>query len=106
MQKIIAVFDDLDTMIAMMSKYTFRDCLFTHLGDGRVQAVVYPYQHSLRREMGAEVGVSILPGMHDPAPIGDVHQHFTHAGAQPHHTAREVALRLHDLHGDQFHPDT
>jgi hypothetical protein len=68
-------------------------------------AMIYPKHAHTRFAIGSDK-IIVLPGCHDPAPIGEVHKHLAHIKAEPHHTMRDVALRLHDAHGSAFHPDT
>jgi hypothetical protein len=69
--------------------------------------VAFQSQHAnLRFDLATVEGITVLPGVHDPTPIGDLHQHLGHVNAQPQETMRTVALRLHTTHGPVFHPDT
>ena len=71
----------------------------------RIIAVTSQHYH-LRFDLEKEDGLTVLPGMHDPEPIGDLHKCLSHVNAEPHHTMRQIALRLHEAHGPAFHPDT
>jgi hypothetical protein len=63
--------------------------------------------HSHLRFTLADEGYVVLPGHHDPTPIGEsISRHLSHIDAQPHHSMREVSLRLYEKHGPAFHPDT
>jgi hypothetical protein len=75
------------------------------IDDGRILVAAYPRHHSTRFALAEEEGIVVMPGSHDPEPIGDIHKHLDHIGAQPYHTARHVHLRLAERHGDVFHPD-
>jgi hypothetical protein len=72
---------------------------------GRVIVAVYPRHAHTRFALADEPGVVVLPGFHDPAPIGALAMHLAHVEAKPEETMRAVALRLHVAHGPDFHPD-
>lgn len=79
--------------------------LHTSESAGVMLAAIEPRHANLRFELALEEGVTVLPGPHDPAPIGDLHKQLAHVDAKPHETMRAVALRLHVAHGPIFHPD-
>lgn len=76
------------------------------LDDGSYIVIVYPHGSNARFSLDAEDGIDVLPGHHDPAPIGVAHVHLAHVKAKPTHTMREAAMLLHAVHGPAFHPDT
>jgi hypothetical protein len=78
----------------------------SQMDDGRLLVVGYPRHHATRFALAEEKGIVVIPGPHAPEPIGDLHKHLEHVGAQPHHTSRQVHLLLHDKHGPAFHSDT
>lgn len=65
-------------------------------------------RHASARFLAANhQGVTVLPGMHDPEPIGPaIAALLPHVKAEHGETMRAVALRLHRKHGPMFHPDT
>jgi hypothetical protein len=74
---------------------------------GEIMAVIYPRHASLRFEIANIPGVTVLPGHHDPGPIGaDAAALMTVVKALPTETMRTVATRLHSVYGPDFHPDT
>lgn len=92
----------------LREKYTFSSGLIAAgITDGRIIVVGNPKHHAARFLLAEEPGVTVLPGQHDPAQIGDsVAAALAHVKAKPTETMREVALRLHAEHGPAFHPDT
>ena len=105
--KVVFIAKSHEMVSDLIDKYAIdRGYWLSALDDGRVIVVAYPRHHFTRFALADEDGVTVLPGPHDPGPIGDVHKHLTHIEAKPHHTSREVHLKLHDKHGHQWHPDT
>lgn len=70
-------------------------------------AAIFPRHLHARFALAEEDGITVLPGHHDPAPIGPaIAAALTHVKAKPTETMRAIALRLHAAHGPAFHPDT
>lgn len=68
--------------------------------------VVRPRHFGARFELAKDARVMVLPGVHDPTPIGaTIAGALSHVNAKPTETMREVALRLHAVHGPAYHPD-
>ena len=106
-QKMILVFESAAIRDAVLQKTPNRHAAFGTLQDGRSVAIVYPRHHEARFLLAQEPGVTVLPGAHDPGPIGEtVARALAHVNAKPTETMREVGLRLHEVHGPAFHPDT
>lgn len=104
--KIIFIASSNEQLGDLIDRHTLEAIHASIIADGRVVCAAYPRHHHTRFALSDEVGVVVFPGVHDPAPIGDLHQHLVHIGAKSDHTMREAALRLHAAHGPVFHPDT
>jgi hypothetical protein len=105
--KIVFIASSYDIVSSVIEKHSIDGGYWlTAIDDGRLIVVAYPRHHSTRFSLADEEGVIVMPGPHDPNPIGDLHEHLLHIDARPHHTPREVHLRLHEQHGAAWHPDT
>jgi hypothetical protein len=104
--KIVFIADSYDVVSSAIEKHSIDGGYWlTVIDDGRLIIAAYPRHHATRFALAEEEGIIVIPGAHDPEPIGDLHKHLGHIGAQPHHTSRHVHLRLAERHGDVFHPD-
>lgn len=92
---------------AALGTYGSNHSYCSGVDSNRSICVIYPRHHHARFALADEPGVTVMPGMHDPTPIGaTVAAALAHVNAKPTETMREVALRLHEKHGSAFHPDT
>ena len=105
MTRAVFIAPSADACLALVDKLSITHAWFSELPDGRVIVSSYHQHAHTALSMGQEESVTVLPSPHDPAPIGDLHEHLTHIEARPEHTPRQVYLRLHEKHGPQFHPD-
>jgi hypothetical protein len=79
----------------------------TAISTGSVTFAVLHTQHPhLRFELAQFPQITVLPGMHDPLPIGQtIATALAVVNALPTETMRVVAMRLYALLGPIFHPD-
>jgi len=107
MQKIVSVTTSLTPQTSITAMNT-HGLLSSRLGTAEnTMHMIEPKYYSTRSEIAALEGVTVLPGMHDPTPIGaTLAALLVHIKALPTETMREVSLRLAEVHGPAFHPDT
>ena len=75
------------------------------LSNGDSISVVIPQSYEASATLHTH-GCTVLPGMHATEPIGEaVAALLKDYDAKPTETMRQVAARMHPLHGPAFHPD-
>lgn len=110
MQKLLIVADDLAARDRLLECPLLSGCavIWSPAEHGAWLGVVEPLHAHVRFELEAAVqGIHVLPGHHDPTPVGDaITSLLPHVSAKPAETMREIAQRLYRKHGPHFHPDT
>ena len=107
MAKLIFIVDSIEALSVSIDRHRFDGGIIaSELDDGRCIVVATARHHHTRFVLAEETGVVVLPGHHDPEPIGELHKHLAHIDAKPSEPMRKIAVRLAARHGPHLHPES